>query len=370
MTTERILIYGSCVVGIILLYYLFPFLSALWIGFIARRKGRKIGLVRQNKLSVLYQPELAKLQNPSQNAVPDKTFIAEYRKLISDNISAESARLEARYNPIIDELNNQLAALEAEKNKKLQAGTGPSIASKALNEGKTAIIEDIFDSGFWTVTVMVWGVILLLVLDTLISTAWIEEIGVFKKTQTIFSPEMVSRFHVLQTLNLTSNTIFSFLLNVTLVVILHVLLRDVDTPKLLEKPANRIYFGLAILATTILLRFLLPNSEEDVKGIFLIFIWLLLLATAFIVLALAFRQLKNNYKVLGSLLIILVIPSVIFAYLFGGFLGLLGKIADGLITSLFELRKARINQQKRNVESKMQNLEDGFYEGLTDEVRE
>lgn len=367
MTTNQIWLFFGVPFILILSYYISPFITGLWISYSSRIKGRKIGQVHYDKISIYFQDEIKTSIKDNQ---PSKQVIDDLNKMVKDNISIEYHRLGERYNPQISELQKRIDRIEKLKSEQAKNMSIPTLPKKISEKGKSILEGDLLDSSFWRITCLVYGVFFLLVIDTIVSSEWISQIGMFSKSRLLFSDELINNIPFLKHINLSYNTILGFIMNAALLIIIHLIFHNLEIPVFFKKPYVKIISGIFIILITVLLRFLLPNSGDLVKDVMFTFLWLLLFIASFILLGLAMKHVENNLYILSNLFFFLIIPVSLFTYMCGGLIGVLGKIFEEIFSAAYEIRKARISQEKKNIEDKKQNLEDGFHEGITNEIRD
>lgn len=357
------------VIALIVIHYLVPFISRLWIIYFARRKGRRIGAIQQTKISGYIGVEF---NNPTMKVAGSKLSketLDKINSMAKQVITSEVERLENKFNPKIKAMTEKVKALESRKIEVIKSISKPKIVTRILDKGREVFEHSVLGQGFWRVTMIVWFIFLLLILDTKVSGEWISQMGLFNKDQMILSNSLVSSYKILDNLNMSYNTIIGFLLNICLLMITHAIFRKTAMPKFLTHVATRIVAFVLIFGIVICLRFVLPNSTLEVKGIMLTVIWLLLFITAYVLLHYVFKQVKSPGHVINNLLFFLIVPLAAVSLLFGGVTAVIVTVLEGIIAARFELKKARMEQVKANMIGVKQNLEDGIYEGVTDEER-
>ena len=186
----------------------------------------------------------------------------------------------------------------------------------------------------------------------------------------MFPAAILTRWTILANINFTMNSLLSFSMNAALLVFMHILFKKITLPVFFKHFSLKVSIGIAVLGIIIWLRFILPDSDQQTKNLMLIVVWLLLLAVSFILLHYCFSQVDSAGDLIKNLLFFLVIPVAVLSIVTGGIIGIIVTVFEGIISAVYEITKARIEQRKQNIQIRKQNLEDGIYEGVTDEVRE
>lgn len=357
------------VVVLIVIHYLAPFISRLWILFIARKKGRRIGTIQQHKISGYIAVEFNSPGLKVAGAKLSKETLDKINSMAKHVITGEYERLANKFNPKIKALAEKVKSLQSKKTVVLKSIVKPKIITKILDKGKEVFENSVLGANFWRVTMIVWFICFLLVLDTKVSGEWISQIGIFNKNDMLLGTSIIDSYKFLDNLNVSINTVLGFLMNFSLLMITHALFRKATMPKIFNHIITKIIALVFVFGSVIYLRFLLPNSTQAVKDVMLTIIWLFLFITAYVLLHYVFKQVKSPSHVIGNLLFFLIIPLSIVSMVFGGVTTVIVTILEGVIAAGFELKKARIEQVKANLTAVKQNLEDGIYEGITDEER-
>jgi hypothetical protein len=368
MTNQTLVLYIGIAILLIVVYYFYPFFAGLWISYASRKKGRKGGRVLRRKISDYFQNDIKPYEE--QRILPPKEIIDDINKKKSEAITNQINRLEAKYIPRINELQTEINRLSERQNEIRAKDKKETLPKKFSDKGKNVLEGEALNSSYWQVTFLIYSVFLLLVIDTVVSSEWISQIGMFRKSELLFSKEIIAGYPILTHINFSYNALLSFMLNLSLLIITHLIFDKITTPDFLKSSKVKIIGGVLIIAVTIALRFAIPDSNKLMKSIMFTFIWLLLFISAYLLLERALRQNQKNASALSNMFFFLIIPTSLIAYLTGGLFGVIGDILTELVLAGYELRKARKSQAKKNIEDEKQNLEDGFFEGVTDEVRE
>lgn len=230
MSTEQIWVFIGIPFLLFLTYYGSPFIMNIWVKYNSRQKGRKIGKVHHNKISFYFQEELKKTVDNGNSITFDKLAFDSINKKIKEAIAVEYKRLESRYDPLIQEFQIKIDKVEKLEDKRVQNRLLPNLPIRISEKGKNVLEKTAFDSAYWRVTCLVYVVFLLLIFDTIISSEWISQIGMFSKSKHLFSEEIVTNTPLLKQLNFSYNTLLGFIMNITLLILVHLIFDEIEVP--------------------------------------------------------------------------------------------------------------------------------------------
>jgi len=221
-----LLFIAAVIIAVILIAFFYPFLKAIWIGSTSRRRGRLIGHERvQNNLAALGIGSL-KINSPAAIITDEKkqSIKKELDNFATAQFTDETARLDQKFDPKIQEITTEISNIKR-RIESINTGVG---SSKRITKNVTAASQNSlankFDGkNYWLMVMFLYGILALLILDSIIFGDWLSQIGVFKKGDRMLGDSEEMNQGLLKIINFKMNYIVGFLIKFCFTLLCYIL---------------------------------------------------------------------------------------------------------------------------------------------------